>query len=71
MVLFYGWSNYFWCIDEFKISKYKVKLLRNTVAYPIPNAVNGILTNAVIAVPLKYLSNFWRSLEKPLINCEV
>ena len=22
-----------------------------------------------IAVPLKYLSNFWRSLEMPLINC--
>ena len=21
-------------------------------------------------VPLKYLSNFWRSLEMPLINCE-
>ena len=24
-----------------------------------------------IAVPLKYLSNFWRSLEMPLINCNV
>ena len=24
-----------------------------------------------IAVPLKYLSNFWRSLDMPLINCEV
>ena len=24
-----------------------------------------------IAVPLKYLSNFWRSLEVPLINCKV
>ena len=22
-------------------------------------------------VPLKYLSNFWRTLEMPLINCEV
>ena len=22
-------------------------------------------------VPLKYLSNFWRTLEVPLINCEV
>ena len=22
-------------------------------------------------VSLKYLSNFWRTLEKPLINCEV
>ena len=24
-----------------------------------------------IAVPLKYLSNFWRSLEMPLINCKI
>ena len=24
-----------------------------------------------IAVPLKYLSNFWRLLEMPLINCKV
>ena len=23
-----------------------------------------------IIVPLKYLSNFWRTLEMPLINCE-
>ena len=32
---------------------------------------NGGRKNGVkIAVPLKYLSNFWRSLEMPLINCE-
>ena len=24
-----------------------------------------------IIVPLKYLNNFWRTLERPLINCEV
>ena len=24
-----------------------------------------------IMVPLKYLSNFWRTLEMPLINCKV
>ena len=24
-----------------------------------------------IVVPLKHLSNFWRHLDKPLINCEV
>ena len=24
-----------------------------------------------IIVPLKYLSNFWRTLEMPLINCEI
>ena len=27
--------------------------------------------NVEIMVPLKYLSNFWRTLEMPLINCEV
>ena len=27
--------------------------------------------DAKIVVPLKYLSNFWRSLNMPLINCEV
>ena len=27
--------------------------------------------DAEIMVPLKYLSNFWRTLEMPLINCEV
>ena len=35
---------------------------------------SGLFTNrndAKIAVPLKYLSNFWRSLEIPLINCKV
>ena len=30
---------------------------------------NGII-NVEIMVPLKYLSNFWRTLEMPLINCE-
>ena len=27
--------------------------------------------NAQIAVPLNYLNNFWRTLEMPLINCEI
>ena len=31
---------------------------------------NGI-SNVEIMVPLKYLSNFWRTLEVPLINCEI
>ena len=32
---------------------------------------NGGIKNVEIMVPLKYLSNFWRTLEMPLINCEV
>ena len=31
----------------------------------------GIFKNVKIAVLLKYLSNFWRSLEMPLINCKI
>ena len=34
-------------------------------------AADGILTNATIAVPLKYMSNFFRSIEMPLINCKI
>ena len=32
---------------------------------------DGRKNGVKIAVPLKYLSNFWRSLEMPLINCKV
>ena len=44
--------------------KSKVKITGNT-----PN--NGNTKDVEIIVPLKYLSNFWRTLEMPLINCEV
>ena len=32
---------------------------------------NGNTKDVEIIVPLKYLSSFWRTLEMPLINCEV
>ena len=32
---------------------------------------NGTKKRVKIAIPLKYLSNFWRSLEIPLINCKI
>ena len=38
------------------------------------NNNNGTIAGRVdveIMVPLKHLSNFWRTLEMPLINCEV
>ena len=44
--------------------KYKANLIGNTEN-------NGTKNGVKIAVPLKYLSNFWRSLEIPLINCRV
>ena len=31
---------------------------------------NSFVKNTKIVVPLKYLYNFWRSLEMPLINCK-
>ena len=43
--------------NSFKSFKYKAKLLGNTKAQPNPNHANGILKNATIVVPLKYLSN--------------
>ena len=27
--------------------------------------------NVEITVPLKYLNDIWKTLEKPLINCEI
>ena len=57
--------------DHFKSFKYKAKISGNTAAQPALNAANEIMKNATIAVLLKYLSNFWRSLEMPLINCKV
>ena len=44
-------------------------MIANTVAQwaNSKKGVNGVK----IAVPLTYLSNFWRSLEIPLINCKV
>ena len=45
---------------------YKIKLLGN------PEVANNIARrNVKIVVPLKYLSNFFRSLEMPLINCKI
>ena len=44
--------------------KSKVKIIGSTPA-------GGNTKDVKIIVPLKYLSNFWRTLEMPLINCEV
>ena len=44
--------------------KYKKSIIGNTKD-------NETKSKVKIAAPLKYLSNFWRSLEMPLINCKV
>ena len=51
-------------IDNAPSFKYKANLIGNTEN-------NGTKNGVKIAVPLKYLSKFWRSLERPLINCKV
>ena len=47
--------------------KYKSNLIGNTAA----DGPNREKEGLKIVVPLKYLRNFWRSLESPLINCKV
>ena len=51
-------------IENSELFKYKIKITGKT-----PN--NGNTKDVEIIVPLKYLSNFWRTLEMPLINCKV
>ena len=50
--------------------KHKIKLLGN-VTEVAGNAAGVRRLNVKIVVPLKYLSNFFRSLEMPLINCKI
>ena len=50
--------------DIAPLFKYKASNIDNTES-------NGRKNGVKIAVPLKYLSNFWRSLEVPLINCKI
>ena len=56
-------------IDNSQSFKYKAALLGKTA--DAVNNTNSSVKEAKIVVPLKYLSNFWRSLEMPLINCKV
>ena len=52
--------------DDSRSFKYKSSFFK-----PLRAADNGVFKDVKIAVPLKYLSNFWRSLEMPLINCKI
>ena len=57
--------------NDFKSFKCKTKLVEKRVPQPAPNNNNGILETATIAVPLIYLSNFWRKVKMSWINCKV
>ena len=55
--------------------KYKNKIIGNT--YNVNAGADGFHVNkngtqeVELAIPLKYLGNFWRALNIPLISCEV
>ena len=51
-------------LTDSKSFKSKIKITGNT-------HVDGNTKDVEIAVPLKYVSNFWRTIEMPLINCEI
>ena len=55
--------------------KYKTSITGNTYNVGAGEAgydANKVATNETeVVIPLKHLSNFWRSLNIPLINCEV
>ena len=52
--------------------------IRNSKSFDYKTKITGSLDvgedekeDVEIAIPLKYLGNFWRSLDMPLINCEI
>ena len=52
--------------------------IRNSISFDYKAKIEGSLADGelekqdvTIAIPLKYLGNFWRSLDIPLINCEI
>ena len=55
-------------IDNSQSFKCKAALVGKTANH---NDGKSSVKEAKIVVPLKYLSNFWRPLEMPLINCKV
>ena len=56
-------------VDNSELYKYKAVLVGKTA--DDANNTNSSVKNTKIVVPLKYLRNFWRSLEMPLINCKI
>ena len=51
-------------IRDFESFEFKAKITGS-------NRNDGNTEDVDIAVPLEYFSNFWKSLEMPLINCKI
>ena len=72
MELLQRWSKWFSSDQSFK---YKTSITRNT--YNVGDVEAGYDANKFgkneteIVVPLNHLSNFWTTLNIPLINCEI
>ena len=56
-------------VDNSQSFKYKAALVGKTA--DAVNNTSSSVKNTKTVVPLKYLSNVWRSLEIPLINCKI
>ena len=56
-------------IDNFQSLKYKATFVGKT-ADAVNNTNRSVKTKTIV-VPLNYLSNFWRSIEMPLIDCKI
>ena len=52
-----------------KSFKYTTKIMGKTEARPYQPPIPPL--NTEVTIPLKYLNNFWRSPDLPLINCEI
>ena len=61
------------------VGNYAVNIsIRNSKSFDYKAKIVGSLADGElekddveIAIPLKYLGNFWRRLDNPLINCEI
>ena len=52
--------------DDSSYFKYQSRFFK-----PLTAADNEVPKDAKIAIPIKHMSNFWRSLDMPLINCKI
>ena len=64
-----------WFNSKYEDSNFNADISNNNAFKSFENEAklsdNTILKNATMAVPLKYLTNFWRSLEMQLMNCKL
>ena len=71
------WNYYRDEPNNFPANNYNADPITNSVSFKYKSSITGKTpvnrdTKGIeFTVPLKHLSNFWRTLDMPLINCEV